>query len=395
MCGVAGPCDVCDAGVVQAETPKSPVDYCCGRVGLCILGTAWNHWTVLRPMQSLHMLHSPDVYEHVPGDDAHKDAVWELRAEARTMAMLNHPHIVRFVGVVEEPVTGCPDPVPKWIVMERASTSLEGYLHPADGLRRVLRLHEYTRLLEHVLEALVYLHTLRPHVLVHFDPKPDNVLVFFDPHEEEVVTPVFKLGDFGLSTFLDSLGQLHSEVSVGGAVFYRAPEIGTPHVSTKSDVYSFAVMASKVLLESVAVDGAAPEVADASLIYGMDRHRMLEDAWSRAGLPPQLSMLLRRCGEVDPRERLDSSEALRLLRAFLVETDGRAAALERVSHCPVLAPFIATLPYAILLSTSICGASDCEGISGRLQWCDAGGAARWRRFPARWGLDHPYARHYH
>jgi serine/threonine protein kinase len=266
--------------------------------------------------------------------------------EASTMAMLNHPHIVRFVGVVEVMRPGYgPDPVPTWIVMERASTSLEGYLRRSDGSRRVLRLHEYTRLLEHVLEGLVYVHTLRPHVLVHFDPKPDNVLVFFDPHEEEVVTPVFKLGDFGSSRFLDSLGRLHSEVGVGGAVFYRAPEIGTPRVSTKSDVFSFAVMASEVLLESLEVDGAAPEVANAREMYdGLSRrHRMLEDAWSRAGLPPQLSMLLRRCGEVDPRERVDSSEALRLLRAFLVETDGRAAALERVSHCTVLVPFIATL----------------------------------------------------
>ncbi len=294
------------------------------------------------------MLLSPDVYGIVPGGDDHKAILLEPLIEASTMATLNHPHIVRFVGVVEEPLT--------------APTSLEGYLRRADdGSRRVLRLHEYTRLLEHVLEGLVYLHTLRPRPVLHLFLTPASVLVF--ENDDAPGGIVFKICDFDVSLgslFLDSLGRLpvDGEVGVGGAAYYRAPEIGTPDVSTKSDVFSFALMASVVLLASVEVDGAGPEVADAALLlYGglSGQQRVLEDAWSRAGLPPQLSMLLRRCGEVDPHDRLDSSEALGLLRAFLMDIYGRAAALERVSRYPVLLPslqccrmpYYSARPYAV------------------------------------------------
>ncbi len=259
-----------------------------------------------------------DVYGVVVGDDNHRATVHELMSEAGTLAHLSHRHIVRFYGVVEVSIPGWPVLVPKWIVMERASTSLMGYLRRGDGTRRILSPREYTTLLEHILMGLVYLHTLHPHALLHLDLKPANVLVFDD------AGVIFKIGDVGCAKFLSTLGRLlRSDVRAAGTPLYNAPEIGTPDVTTKADVYSFAVMAAQILLENVELDGVPPPPDDVFVAYGPlagpsaisdVQQRLLEDACNRPGLPPQLFSLLEGCGRVDRDDRLDSSEALALLQ---------------------------------------------------------------------------------
>jgi tetratricopeptide (TPR) repeat protein len=195
-----------------------------------------------------------------PDDAAHQD---RLRLEARSMARLVHPNVVRIYDVG----------------IHGARTFIAMELVEGRTLRRWL--HETRRSPSEIREAFIAagrgLSAAHEAGLVHGDFKPDNVLVAFDGRVE--------VGDFGLARPLDQAGVgVGGLLTVGGTPAYLAPEVlagGSP--SAASDQFAFCVALWEGLYESRPFEGRTPQ-------------QLLEEIRSREPQTP-----LRR--EVDARVR--------------------------------------------------------------------------------------------
>ncbi|MHA2621628.1 MAG: protein kinase domain-containing protein [bacterium JZ-2024 1] len=139
-------------------------------------------------------------------------------SEARMIARLSHPNIVRFftAEIVDDFVV---------LVMEY----VEGMtLRQWMNRRGVLSEQEAMALMTPVLEGLAYAHESG---VIHRDIKPENILLAQDAR-------VVKLADFGLAAF----NRLDPAMSVAGTPNYMAPEAWDGIFETASDVYSCAII---------------------------------------------------------------------------------------------------------------------------------------------------------
>ncbi len=140
-----------------------------------------------------------------------------FRVEARAVAALDHPGIVRVhdSGEVHTATTVAsrgriPEGTP-WLAMERVDS---GTLLPLVGRLRWPELHGVVLTL---LDALAHAHARG---VIHRDLKPGNVLVTDQPDPD---TLKVKLTDFGLAQAVDERGELDIPFA-GGTPSYMAPE---------------------------------------------------------------------------------------------------------------------------------------------------------------------------
>jgi serine/threonine protein kinase len=145
--------------------------------------------------------------------------------EARALAMVNHPNIVRIFNL------GPPDEVPHF-VMEyiEGSALIDAANH--------LTIRQKVEIMRKVALAVDFLHQ---HGIVHRDLKPGNILVGQD------LEP--KLLDFGLARLLDN-HQPISESGIGvGTPKYFSPEqtIAGAVVDERSDVFALGIILYEVL----------------------------------------------------------------------------------------------------------------------------------------------------
>jgi hypothetical protein len=203
--------------------------------------------------------------------------------EARAIARLNHPNVVRIYDVVNR------QPYP-WIVMEYVPSrslhqviSEDGPLPPAEAARVGLA----------VLAALVAAHRAG---IVHRDVKPSNVLL----SDTRVV-----LTDWGLATMEGDATVTRSGMIIGSPA-YISPERAREGTSgPASDLWSLGATVY------AAVEGRAPYERTSAIATLTALATEDPDPATRAGaLRPLLNGLLRK----DPATRIDAVEAERLLR---------------------------------------------------------------------------------
>jgi len=165
----------------------------------------------LRTQAAIKLLHGPWDEREVEG----------FLGEARTLASLRHPHIVRVLdfGVQQ----GTP-----FLVMEYAPGGTLRQLHPK-GMR--LPLQTVVAYLKQVAFALQYAHDQR---LIHRDLKPENLLL---GHDRQVW-----LCDFGLAVVAHS-ARSQPVQQTAGTLAYMAPEQLRGHVTAASDQYALGVLA--------------------------------------------------------------------------------------------------------------------------------------------------------
>ncbi|XP_062302798.1 protein-tyrosine kinase 2-beta isoform X5 [Osmerus eperlanus] len=148
-------------------------------------------------------------------------------SEAVLMKSLDHPHIVRLIGAIEE------DPV--WIVMELYERGeLGNYLvEKQHSLSRVtLVLYSLQ-----ICKALAYLEGLN---MVHRDIAVRNVLV--------ASSDCVKLGDFGLSRYIEEQEEYYKASVSRLPIKWMAPEsINFRRFTSASDVWMFGVCVWEVL----------------------------------------------------------------------------------------------------------------------------------------------------
>jgi DNA helicase-2/ATP-dependent DNA helicase PcrA len=164
-----------------------------------------------------------------------------LKDEARLLASLSHPNIVRFYSV--DNIDGQFVLVTEYV----KGSSLRDRLQPGR-----LEIGESLQIIRQALLALAYAHSQG---VIHRDLKPENILI---TGEGEV-----KVADFGLARFLraDSLA-----ASVAGTPFYMSPEAWSGKFLPQSDLFSVGIMAYEMLTGALPFRGENYEEIREALI---------------------------------------------------------------------------------------------------------------------------------
>ncbi|KAL4623922.1 protein-tyrosine kinase 2-beta-like [Arapaima gigas] len=214
------------------------------------------------------------------------DVKQKFMSEAVMMKKLEHPHIVKLIGIIEE------DPV--WIVMELYQYGeLGNYLvqnqHNLANVTLVLYCLQ-------ICKALAYLEGIH---MVHRDIAVRNVLVA----SPECV----KLGDFGLSRYIEEEEYYKASLS-RLPIKWMAPEsINFRRFTSASDVWMFAVCMWEIMSR-----GQQPFfwLENKDVINQLERGVRLPKP---DACPPTLYTLMSRCWTYDPLERPKFTELVCIL----------------------------------------------------------------------------------
>lgn len=220
--------------------------------------------------------------------------------EVRLASSLDHPNIVRYIGV-------------SWRSLAELSMVSEfmprgdlAHFLKAKGSQQLTWRDDKLPLSVSIANALVYLHSLAP-AIVHRDIKSLNVLL-----SEDMTA---KLTDFGLSREWAFDQAMTSGV---GTLLWTAPEVVRGERYTeKADVYSFGIVLSELdtcLLPFAQVIKGDPRQMNNMEALPLIRSGMLKPQF-RSDCPPALRALALTCVDNDPTTRPNAMQIVYMLRS--------------------------------------------------------------------------------
>ena len=242
--------------------------------------------------------------------------------EARAMATVEHPHLVRIYSFGESEGM-------VYLVMEY----VEGE-NLADRLRRLgkLQIDEALQIVRQIAEGL---EAAWERGIVHRDIKPSNILI--DTKDR------VRVADFGLAKPAEVLNEetlLTQASAIVGTPHYLSPEQARAEkVDFRSDIYSLGILLYEMLAGSPPFNGSSPVVVVAHHLNSPIPQ--LRD--KRPEVPAGLIRLVEQMTEKDPGRRLQSYAALRKALAESAEpiaiwTKGspyRGLAVFEFEHAPI------------------------------------------------------------
>lgn len=227
---------------------------------------------------------------------AGSEVVWRrLRAEARAVASLSHPHICAVYAYGEATFSGSRVP---YVVMELVNGEPLAARLTGKGLH-------WTEAVTVCAQVAAALATAHAHGIVHRDVTPANVML---------TSGGAKVVDFGISA-LAGEQDMGPDGSLFGTPAYLAPERldGGP-VEPATDVYSLGLL----LYKSLAGRLPWPVMNTTQMLRA---HRLAEPAplpkQIAAKLPPEVVELCRRCLAKQPHDRPGCGEVARTLAAVV------------------------------------------------------------------------------
>jgi len=247
------------------------------------------------------LLDKPVAIKILSDHSSESQLVRRFIQEARLVNRIGHPNIIDIFayGVL-------PDGRPYHVMERHPGRSLDQLL--ADKTR--LSLEEALPLLEGTACGLEAAHQLG---IVHRDLKPTNIFLVERPDQ----TPRVKLLDFGIAKLLGSESDSSVKTRTGtilGSPEYMSPEqcMGKKEVDHRSDIYSFGVIAYRMLT------GETPFHASTAVDARFLHLHVRPPAPSKVfGLPEALEAILLRALEKQPEQRFQSiSELMAQLRAI-------------------------------------------------------------------------------
>jgi len=216
----------------------------------------------------------------LPPHGPQSEETQRFRREARDLAGLSHPNVVKLLEAGEGQERD-------YIVMEFVSGGCLRDLAGKTTLRETLEVFEQ------VCRGLAYVHERG---LVHRDLKPDNILL--TPERQP------KISDFGIARRVEQRTKLTQIGSILGSCDYLPPEqITSSQVSPAADLYSLGVC----LFE--AVTGRLPFVEDMEfrVLQAHIKAPPPVPSTLRPGLPPALDDLIGQLLQKRPEQRPESA----------------------------------------------------------------------------------------
>jgi eukaryotic-like serine/threonine-protein kinase len=208
--------------------------------------------------------------------------IGQFRNEARLIAHLLHPHIVRVLDFGVEQTT-------PFLVMDYAPGGTLRQRHPRG---RRLPLSTVMAYVQQIVPALQYAHE---HKLIHRDIKPENLLVGCN---NEIL-----LSDFNIALIAQS-SRHQSTQDMAGTIAYMAPEQINAHPRPASDQYSLGIVVYEWLCGERPFHGSFTEVAI--------QHGIMPPPPLRAKVPdlsPAVEQVVLTALAKDPRQRFASVQA--------------------------------------------------------------------------------------
>ena len=160
--------------------------------------------------------------------------------ECLLLSRLNHPNIVKFIGVNFNPN----DRFDVTLIMEHLHMDLQKFLKPEINPNTIPLFNKLSILLG-VSSGLLYLHTLLETPIIHRDLTAANILLVEDFHQA-------KIADLGASKLVKNCAQQTATHTVClGALAYLPPEalVENPKYDTPLDIFSFGHLALYVALQ--------------------------------------------------------------------------------------------------------------------------------------------------
>jgi serine/threonine protein kinase len=222
----------------------------------------------------------------------------KFRAEARTIAALQHPHIVRLLDF------GVEEGMPYLALVYAPNGSLRQHFPPGSQLPPTTILPAVLQ----VAEALQYAHD---HKLVHRDVKPENLLL--GPKNDILLT------DFGIATVAQNTSQQRTE-GVAGTAAYMAPEQLQGKPRPASDLYALGIVVYEWLCGERPFQGGPIEVATQQVLTPPPPLRE-----KVPDLPEAIEQVVLTALAKDPKDRFGS------VRAFATAFAQAAGAPEMLS----------------------------------------------------------------
>lgn len=233
-------------------------------------------------------------------DMVETDTVMAVERELSALSTANHPHILRFLGMIR-------DSEPLRLVFEYcAGGSLFELLHNRWDIN--LRWVQRIKMLSDTAQAMHYLHSFEP-AIIHRDLKSLN-LMLFEPVVDDETNPHIKLGDFGFARAKEK------EMTMGvGTKHWMAPEVlRTTRYTEKADVFSFAMVAFEVICRHVPFEDKQPQ-AVAQIIRKGERPRVTEYVKGE-DVPEGLVLLMEECWSQEPEHRPTSRDIVLMARTI-------------------------------------------------------------------------------
>ncbi|MBA0757964.1 hypothetical protein Gotri_021006 [Gossypium trilobum] len=233
----------------------------------------------------------------------------EFQQEVDVLSKMRHPNLVTLIGACPDAWTLIYEYLPNGSLEDRLSC--RGNSPPLSWQTRICLATE-------LCSVLIFLHSSKPHGIVHGDLKPANILL-----DANFVT---KLSDFGICRLLSNNTTICCRTDPKGTFAYMDPEfLSTGELTQKADVYSFGVILLRLLTGRQAL-GIIKEVQ-----YALDNGNLKNLLDPLAGDWPfvqaeQLANLALRCCEMNRRCRPDlSTDVWRVLEPMRASCGGSSS----------------------------------------------------------------------
>ncbi|KAJ9171387.1 hypothetical protein P3X46_014766 [Hevea brasiliensis] len=287
----------------------------------------------------------------------------EFQQEVDVLSNMRHPNLVTLIGACPEAWTLIYEYLPNGSLEDRLCC--RGNSPPLSWQTRI-------RIATELCSVLIFLHSSKPHSIVHGDLKPANILLD--------ANFVSKLSDFGICRLLSQNEGASINTTIccrtdpKGTFAYMDPEfLSLGELSPKSDVYSFGIILLRLLTGRPAL-GITKEVQ-----YALDKGNLKILLDPLAGDWPfvqaeQLAHLALRCCEMNRKSRPDlASEVWRVLEPMKASCGGSSCfRLGSEEHCQPPPYFICPIFQEVMRDPHVAADGytyEAEALRG---WLDSG-----------------------